>query len=87
MTEETQREQHKVTGETLLQTVKRIIREGNVRRIILKDENDQTIVEIPLTVGVVGALVAPAAAALGAIAALVANLTIEVEKTEQKTDK
>ena len=80
MAEEPRREQHKVTGEKLLQTVKRLVHEGNIRRIIIKDEQDRTIIEIPLTVGVVGALLLPAMVALGAIAALAANLTIEVER-------
>lgn len=76
------KEQIKVTGEKLLQTVKKLVHEGNVRRIIIKDEEDRTIVEIPLSIGVVGALLLPAAVAIGAIAALMANLTIEVEKVE-----
>jgi hypothetical protein len=80
MAEETRREQHKVTGEKLLQTVKRLVHEGNIRRITIKDDKDRTIIEIPLTVGVVGALLVPAMVAIGAIAALAANLTIEVER-------
>ncbi len=81
MPEEMHREQHKVTGEKLLQTVKRLVHEGSVRRIILKDDADRTIIEIPLTVGVVGAVLLPAWVAIGAIAALAADLTIEVERT------
>lgn len=80
MPEEIRRERHKVTGEKLLQTVKRLVHEGNIRRITIKDEDERTIVEIPLTIGVVGALLLPAWVALGAIAALAANLTLEVEK-------
>jgi hypothetical protein len=80
MAEETRRERHKVTGEKLLQTVKRLVHEGNIRRIIIKDEKDRTIIEIPLTIGVVGALLVPAMVAIGAIAALAADLTIEVER-------
>ena len=83
MAGKTRRERYKVKGEKLLEKVKQLIHEGNVRRIIIKDDADKTIVEIPLTVGVVGALLAPVAAALGAIAALVAHLTIEVEKVEE----
>ena len=78
-----QKDRIKVTGEKLLQTVKKIVHEGNVRRIIIQDDADRTIVEIPLTVGVVGALLLPAAVAIGAIAALTANLTIEVHKVEE----
>jgi hypothetical protein len=79
---EIRKERIKVTGEKLLATVRKMVHEGNVRRIIIKDDEDRTIVELPLTVGVVGALMLPAAVAIGAIAALAANLTIEVEKVE-----
>jgi hypothetical protein len=80
MAEEIRRERHKVTGEKLLQTVKRLVHEGNVRRIIIKDESERTIIEIPLTIGVVGALLLPALVAIGAIAALAADLTLEIER-------
>lgn len=82
MPEEIRRERHKVSGERLLQTVKRLVHEGNIRRIIIKDENDRTIVEFPLTIGVVGAAMLPAWVAIGAIAALAADLTIEIERAE-----
>lgn len=75
-------EEFRVTGGEILNKFKEIIHEGNVRRIILKDEQGKTFLEVPLTVGVVGAIVAPVLAAVGAIAALVSNLTIVVEKTE-----
>lgn len=74
-------EEFRVSGGEILNKVKEIIHEGNVRRIILKDEQGKTFMEIPLTVGVVGALVAPVLAAVGAVAALASNLTIVVEKT------
>ncbi len=73
-------EEFRLNGGELLNKIKEIIHEGNVRRIILKDENGKTFMEIPLTVGVVGAVVAPVLAAVGAIAALASNLTILVEK-------
>jgi hypothetical protein len=75
-------EEFRVTGGEILDKIKEIIHEGNVRRIILKDEKGKTFLEIPLTVGVVGALVAPVLAAVGAVAALASNLTIVVEKIE-----
>jgi hypothetical protein len=75
-------EEFRLSGGEILNKVKEIIHEGNVRRIILKDENGKTFMEIPLTVGVVGAIVAPILAAVGAIAALASNLTIVVEKIE-----
>jgi hypothetical protein len=87
MTEEkkegkTKFEEFRVNGGEILNKVKEVIHQGNVRRIILKDEHGKTFLEIPLTVGVVGAIVAPILAAVGAIAALASNLTIVVEKTE-----
>lgn len=73
-------EQFKVKGEELLGKVKEIISEGNARRIIIKDKDDKTVVEVPLTIGVLGAVLAPALAAVGAIAALLTECTIYVEK-------
>jgi len=80
--ERTRTEEFRLTGGEILNKVKDIIHQGNARRIILKDENGKTFLEIPLTVGVVGAIVAPILAAVGAIAALASNLTIVVVKTE-----
>ncbi|RPJ02041.1 MAG: DUF4342 domain-containing protein [Candidatus Aminicenantes bacterium] len=87
MTEEkkegkTRFEEFRVNGGELLNKVKEIVHQGNVRRIILKDEKGKTFLEIPLTVGVVGAIIAPVLAAVGAIAALASDLTIVVEKIE-----
>jgi len=87
MTEEkkdgkTRFEEFRLNGGEILDKIKEVIHQGNVRRIILKDEKGKTFLEIPLTVGVVGAIVAPILAAVGAIAALASNLTIVVEKTE-----
>jgi hypothetical protein len=76
-TEEKQ-EEFKVSGEELLKKVKELIRETNVRRIIIKSKEGKTIVEIPLTVGLVGAILAPLLAAVGAIAALVTECTLVV---------
>lgn len=74
----TKKEEFKVSGEELLKKVKQLISEGNVRRIVIKNKQGKTIVEIPLTVGVVGTLLAPPLAAVGAIAALVTECTIVV---------
>jgi hypothetical protein len=63
--------------------VKELVHEGNVRRIIIKNEEGETLIEIPLTQGVVGALVLPTLAAIGAIAALVTDNTIVIEKAEE----
>ena len=75
-------ESFRISGEELVRKVKELIREGNVTRIIIKDEAGNTFMEIPLTVGVVGAAIAPLFAALGALAALVSNFTIEVIKKD-----
>ena len=75
-------EEFRLNGGEILNKVKELIHEGNVRRIILKDEHGKTFMEIPLTVGVVGAIIAPILAAVGAVAALASNLTIIVEKIE-----
>jgi hypothetical protein len=75
-------EEVKVKGEDLLKKVKELIHEGNIRRIIIKNENGETYIEIPLTLGVVGMVVAPILAAVGAIAALASNFTIEIVKKE-----
>lgn len=76
----TAKEEFKVNGEELLAKVKQLIDEGNVRRIIIKNKEDKNLVELPLTVGVVGAVLAPVLAAVGAIAALVTECTIVVER-------
>jgi hypothetical protein len=71
-----------VQGEALLGTVKELAHEGNVRRIVIKDAHGRTLIEIPLTVGVVGALVAPVAAAVGGVAATATDCSIVVERRE-----
>lgn len=73
-------ETFKVSGEELLKKVKELLHEGNIRRITIKDKSGKTIVEFPLTIGVAGALIAPALAAIGAIAALVTECSITVER-------
>ena len=75
-------EEFRVKGEELLAKVKELIREGNIRRIIIDNDEGKTLIEIPMTIGVVGALLLPALAAVGAVAALVTNCTIRVERRE-----
>jgi hypothetical protein len=75
-------EKYRVAGEKLLSKVKELIKEGNVRRITIKNDEDKTLIEIPLTFGVVGAAIFPVWAAVGAIAALVTDCSIEVERHE-----
>lgn len=73
-------ETFKINGEDLLKKVKELIKEGNVRRITILNKDGKEIVSIPLTIGVVGALIAPPLAAVGAVAALVTECTIKVER-------
>jgi len=75
-------EEFRIQAKDLVEKVHSLVREGNIRRIIIKDEKGNTFIEIPLAVGVVTALAVPVLAGLGAIAALVANFTIGVERTE-----
>ncbi len=82
-TENTRYEEFRVDGEALISKVKEILHEGNVRRIIIKDDKGATYIEIPMTVGVIGTLLLPVWAAIGALAALAANFTIVVEKNAE----
>ena len=75
-------EEFKIKGEDLLSKFKQLIADGNVRRIIIKDKDKKTIIEVPLTIGVVGIVLAPAIAAVGTIAALVTECTIIVERAK-----
>jgi Domain of unknown function (DUF4342) len=79
MSERTFWESVKLEGGQVLDKVRQVIREGNVRRIVIK-QGDRTIAEFPLTVGVVGAVFAPVLAAVGAIAALSTDCSIEIER-------
>lgn len=72
----------KVSGSDLLSTVKELVHQGNVRHIIIKNDNGRTLIEIPLTMGILGVALIPVYAAVGAIAALVARCTIVVRNTE-----
>jgi len=80
MTDKKTTEEFNVNGEELLAKVKTLINEGNIRRIIIKDASGKTLVELPVTIGVVGVILAPALAAVGTIAALVTKCTIVVER-------
>lgn len=73
-----------VEGDDLLSKIKEIIHEGNVRRIAITSEEGKRLIEIPLTVGVVGAVLLPVWAAIGAIAAIVTKATIEIERVEEE---
>jgi hypothetical protein len=80
--EPTRTETFKIDGGKVLDTIKDLIHQGNIRRIILKNEDGKTLIEIPLTLGLVGAALLPVFAAVGALAAVVTRMVIVVEKTE-----
>jgi Domain of unknown function (DUF4342) len=73
-------EEFRVNGEELLAKIKQLVHEGNIRRVIIKDKDGKVLIEFPLTFGVVGLVLAPTLAAVGAIAALVTEATVVVEK-------
>ena len=73
-------EEFKVQSRDLVDQVKRLIHQGNVNRIIIKDEKGHTFLEIPLTIAAIGVIAAPVLAGIGALAALVANFTLIVER-------
>jgi hypothetical protein len=83
MAEKTWWETIKVQGGELVDIVKRLVREGNVRRIVIK-QGDRAVAEFPLTAGVVGAVFAPVLAAVGAIAALTQECSISIERTRDE---
>ena len=74
------KEEFKLSGDDIIEKIKSIVKEGNARKIIIKNEKGETIAEFPLTVGAVGALLAPILAAVGAIAGLLTKCTLVVEK-------
>ena len=79
-TKKSNREEFNVNGEEIVKKVKELIKKGNARRIIIKNQKNEILIEIPLTIGAVGAVLAPTLAAVGALAALVTKCTIIVEK-------
>jgi hypothetical protein len=81
MSERTWWETVELKGDQLLKKIQALVAEGNVRRVRVR-QHDRVVAEFPLTIGVVGAVIAPVAAAVGALAALLAEYTIEVERTE-----
>jgi len=79
-------EKIQVKGDELLKKIKELIHQGNIRKIIIKDSDGRTYLELPLNIGVVGAILIPAWAALGALAAIVSDFTIELIKKDDNTD-
>jgi len=79
-------EEFVVKGEEVVAKVKQLIKQGNVRKVIIKDKSGKVLADFPLTIGVVGLALAPFLVAVGAVAALVTEATIVVEKTESETE-
>ncbi len=82
--DEEKKNEFKVKSEELLKKVKDIVHQGNVRRIIIKNDEGKVYLEIPITIGLVGAFLLPVWAAIGALAAVVSNFTIEIINKEKQ---
>ena len=82
MNEKTRTEEFQVDGEKIIAKIKELLHEGNIRRVIIKDKDGKSLLEIPVTFGVVGVLLAPQLAALAAVAAVLTEATVVVEKAE-----
>lgn len=76
----TKKEEFKINGEHLVAKIKALVKEGNIRKITIKDKNNKEIITFPLTIGVVGTVLVPVLAAVGALAALIGECTISVER-------
>ncbi len=87
MENQTKQEEFKINGEDLVAKLKDIINQGNIRRIIIKNDKGVTLIEVPLTIGVVGAVFLPVWAAIGAIAAMITNCTVVVERRVTPEEK
>jgi hypothetical protein len=85
--EKSNHESFKVSGDEIMAKVKEIIKEGNARRIIIKNEKDEIIMEFPLTIGAIGVVLAPIFAAVGTLTALATHCTIIVEKRSEPEEK
>jgi hypothetical protein len=87
MSKETRTEELTIRGEELIATVKELVHQGNIRRITIKNREGKVLIEVPLSLGVVGALFLPTLAALGALAAIVSECTIVVERMDDHASK
>ncbi len=87
MPKETKTEELTIRGEELIATVKELVHQGNIRRITIKNREGKVLIEVPLSLGVVGALLLPTLAALGALAAIVSECTIVVERMDDSAPK
>ena len=81
------REEFKVKGDQVVTKLKELLHEGNVRHIVIKNDEGRVLIEFPVSIGLAGALLLPVWAAVGAVAAMVTNCTIEVERTDEEEDQ
>lgn len=82
--ENTKKESFKINGENLLKKIKELIEEGKVRKITIHDKEGKELMSFPLTIGVVGAVIAPVLAAVGALAAIIGECSITIEREEKE---
>ncbi len=82
----TRTEEFQISGDKLVSKIKEVLHKGNIRRIAIKNEDGRVLIDVPLYLGVVGALLAPQLAAIGAIAALVTKCTLIVERVDEPTE-
>lgn len=78
------REKYKVAGDKVISTIKELIHEGNVRHVVIKTDEGRTLIEFPVSIGVAGAVLLPVWAAVGAVAAIVTQCTIEIEREQEE---
>ena len=78
------RERHRVKGDSVVAKIKEVLHEGNVRHVVIKNDEGRTLIEFPVSIGLAGALLLPVWAAVGAIAAMVTDCTIEVERDAEE---
>jgi len=83
--EKTRTEVFSISGEELVSTIKKLVHQGNIRRISIENKDGKTLLEIPLTLGVVGALLLPTLAALGALAAIITECKLVVERMDEES--
>ena len=83
---EGRRERYKVAGDKVISTIKELIHEGNVRHVVIKNDEGRILIEFPVSIGVAGAVLLPVWAAVGAVAAIVSQCTIEIERESEEED-
>ena len=82
----TRREQHRVSGDKVIAKIKELLHEGNIRHVVIKNDDGRTLIEFPVSMGVAGAVLLPVWAAVGAVAAIVTKCTLEIERKLEEDD-